>query len=310
MRLSASLALLVPFLHGAAFELPSPFPKEGTPFRLSLEEENDKFGMDNLDRYYTQGMRFTLQSGDHAYLTVTQEINTPSDTTNPSPPVTDLPYSGALHLAYGYGHVFDRSGRKDVLMSAELKVGVIGPSSGAETIQNKFHALIGTPEAAGWGQQIPDEFLINFDVELRRRFGDDRLDVIARSTAQLGSMRSGFIVGAQARWGRGLDGSWGHGTIRGNNAYLGPIDGRRGFRWDLFADVQAEVVVSNYATDGGFFLNSPSVVRRPVVGQFSIGAEMRHESFSFALFNAVRTYEFKTQAEAHYFGGFKAAASF
>ncbi|MFN5804703.1 MAG: lipid A deacylase LpxR family protein [Opitutia bacterium] len=304
---SALLSLAAPL---AGLQLESPLPKEGVPFRITLEEENDKFGADNVDRYYTQGLRLTLQSGDHAYLAIAQEINTPSDISNPNPPDTDMAYSGALYLAYGHGHVFERGGRKDVLVSVELKLGVIGPSSGAETIQNKFHDLIGQPAAAGWGRQTPDEPMINLDGELRRRFGDDHLDFIARSVLQLGSMRTGFAVGGQLRYGRGLGTSWGTGTIRGSNAYLGPLTVAEGFRWHLFADAQAEAVISNYATDGGHFEESPGVDRRPVVGQASVGAALAYGDFTLSVFSAVRTYEFETQTEAHHFGGFKAGMQF
>lgn len=290
--------------------LESPLPREGAPSRLTFEEENDKFGADNLDRYYTQGLRLTLQTGDHAYLSLGQEINTPSDTSNPNPPDTDMAYSGALYLAYGYGHVFSRGGRDDLLLSAELKAGLIGPAAGGETIQNKFHELIGQPVAAGWGTQTPNEPVINLDVELRRRFGDDRLDFIARSVAQLGTLRTGFIVGGQLRYGRGLGSSWGAGTIRSNNAYLGPLSAPAGLRWNVYADLQAEAVVLNYATDGGHFKESPGVVRRPVVGQASVGASLEYGDLSFSVFSALRTYEFETQTEAHHFGGFKAGLQF
>ncbi len=304
---SALLSLAAPL---AGLQLESPLPKEGVPFRITLEEENDKFGADNLDRYYTQGLRITIQSGDHAYLSLAQEINTPADTSNPNPPDTDMAYSGALYLAYGHGHVFERGGRKDVLVSVELKVGVIGPSSGAETIQNKFHDLIGQPVAAGWGTQTPDEPMINLDGELRRRFGDDHLDFIARSVLQLGTLRTGFAVGGQLRYGRGLGSTWGVGTIRGNNAYLGPLGANQGFRWHVFGDLQAEAVVRNYATDGGHFQESPGVDRTSVVGQASVGAALAYGDFTLSVFSAVRTYEFETQTEAHHFGGFRAGMQF
>lgn len=292
------------------FGLESPLPREDVPSRFTLEEENDKFGADNQDRYYTQGLRLTLQSGDHAYLALAQEINTPSDTANPNPPDTDLAYSGALYFAYGHGHVFSRDGRNDVLVSVELKAGIVGPAAGGETIQNKFHDLIGQPVAAGWGTQTPNEPVFNLDAELRRRFGDDRLDLIARSVAQLGSLRTGFLVGGQLRYGRGLGSSWGAGTIRGNNAYLGPLTLSEGLRWNVYADMQAEAVIRNYATDGGHFRESPGVSRRPLVGQAALGASMECGHFSLSVYAAMRTYEFETQTEAHHFGGFKVGVLF
>lgn len=310
MRHWKGILILIAFSPALCRGLESPFPRDGAPSRLTFEEENDKFGSENQDRYYTQGLRFTFQTGDHAYLALGQEINTPSDTSNPNPPDTDLAYSGALYLAYGHGHVFSRDGRNDVLASVELKVGVIGPSAGGETIQNKFHELIGQPEAAGWGTQTPNEPVVNLDGELRRRFGDDRLDFIARSVAQLGTLRTVFLVGGQFRYGRGLGSSWGVGTIRSNNAYLGVLTSSKQLRWNVYADLQAEAVIRNYATDGGHFKESPGVARRPVVGQASLGASVEYGDFSLSVFTAMRTYEFETQTEAHHFGGFKAGVQF
>jgi hypothetical protein len=152
--------------------------------------------------------------------------------------------------------------------------------------------------------------MINLDGELRRRFGDDHLDFIARTVIQLGTLRTGFAFGGQLRYGRGLGSSWGTGTIRGSNAYLGPLTVAEGFRWHLFADAQAEAVISNYATDGGHFEESPGVDRRPVVGQASVGAALAYGDFTLSVFSAVRTYEFETQTEAHHFGGFKAGMQF
>ena len=123
---------------------------------VSLTEENDKFAPKNKDRYYTQGLKLAFNRGDQSFFSVTQEINTPSDTSNPNPSLDDMPYSGALYFGWGYGKILDRGGRKDCFFSVEGKLGVIGPSAGGETIQNKFHDLIGTAPAAGWGTQIPD----------------------------------------------------------------------------------------------------------------------------------------------------------
>ena len=39
----------------------------------------------------------------------------------------------------------ERGGRRDSMFSVEAKIGVIGPSAGGETVQNKFHQLIKRP---------------------------------------------------------------------------------------------------------------------------------------------------------------------
>jgi lipid A 3-O-deacylase len=297
-----------------AAEVPADLaPRSG--WVVSLTEENDKFAPKNKDRYYTQGLKIALNRGDHTFFSLTQEINTPSDTSTPNPLPDDMPYSGALYLGWGYGGILDRGGRKDCMYSLEAKLGVIGPSAGGETIQNKFHALIGTPAAAGWGTQTPDEVLLNFDGEFRRRFdldptGQGRRDLIARGVIELGTVRTEVLVGAQLRWGLNLDKSWGHSYIRHSNGYdpveiLKDESGRANFSYWAFADAQVEVVVRNYATDGGNFTNSPGVIRSPVVLQCALGTTFQVHSWSATYFIAMRTKEFESQSDAHFFGGLK-----
>jgi hypothetical protein len=282
---------------------------------VSVTEENDKFAPKNKDRYYTQGLKVAVNRGDHTFFSVTQEINTPADTSTADPSLDDMPYSGALYFGWGYGGILERGGRRDCLFSLEAKLGVIGPSAGGETIQNKFHDLIGTPAAAGWGTQIPDELLINVDAEFRRRFdldasGRGYRDLIARGVLELGTMRTEVLVGAQLRWGLNLDRSWGHSYIRHSNGY-DPIDtlrskeARPDFAYWAFVDTQLEVVVRNYATDGTNFRESRGVTRSPIVLQCSVGTTFQVRSCSATYFIAIRTKEFETQADAHLFGGLK-----
>lgn len=288
-----------------------------SPWVVAVTEENDKFSPANKDRYYTQGLKVSVNRGDGVFFSVTQEINTPADTLNPpsvTPPYTDLPYSGALYLGWGYGRVLDRGGKRDSLFSLEAKLGVIGPSAGGETVQNKFHDLIGTAQAVGWGTQLPDELLLNFDGEFRRRFDldgpeRDSRDLIARAVLQLGTMRTEAIFGAQFRWGSDLGRSWGHSYIRHSNGYDPSTDlrgpGKEGLAWWGFADTQVEVVVRNYATDGTNFRDSRAVTRSPIILQGALGATLQFSACSLTYFCAARTKEFETQDGFHLFGGLK-----
>jgi hypothetical protein len=284
---------------------------------ISLWEENDKFAFKNKDRYYTQGLRISYQEDAHTFWSLTQEINTPSDTSNPNPPATDLPYSAALYLTYGYGKILDRGGKKDCLFIIEGDLGVIGPSALGETIQNRFHDLIGTPETAGWGTQVPDEMVLNVDIEFRRRFLFDQSslglrDLITRGALQLGTMRTEAIFGAQLRWGVGFEQNWGQTFIRQGSAYNPQFSdaGSGKFSSWLFADAQVEVVMRNYATDGTNFRESRSVTRNPVVGQLAIGATMCVHSVVLSYYLAMRSKEFETQLDPHYFGGFRGEVKF
>lgn len=286
---------------------------------VTICEENDKFGAKGTDRYYTQGLRISFQNDPNFYWALTQEINTPFNTDVAVPPDDDQPYSGVLYLTYGYGKVLERGGRNDYLFTMEGQVGVTGPASGAETIQSKFHQLIGSTVPEGWGTQIPSEPVFNLNAEFKRKInwdnsGRNMRDLIARGQFQLGTIRTELILGAQLRWGVNLEDSWGQGTIRHSSVY-NPIYNSEGvyprnFSSYFFTDAQLEFVFKNYATDGTTFRESAHVIRTPVVGQFLLGATASIYRTTITYYMAVRTKDFESQAQLHYFGGLKGEINF
>ncbi|GBL29734.1 hypothetical protein EMGBS10_08840 [Opitutia bacterium] len=315
MRTTLLILLLAASRPVRAVELRSPFPTGAEAGVFSLLEENDKFSSDNQDRYYTQGLRMVVNHENGFYAALTQEINTPADTVSANPPFDDQPYSAALYFSYGHGRVLERGGRRDVLFVWEFQLGVVGPAAGGPTIQNSVHRLIGVPAAAGWETQQPNELVANLNLDFRKRFelpgGRPGLrDLIVRAGAELGTIRTEFIVGGQVRWGRGLGRSWGNTTIRQSPAF-DPVERLRGELTDppvaawFFADAQVEVVVSNYATDGGNFRTSRGVPREPVVGQLAVGYSFQFHRFATTLYTSVRTHEFEAQRSLHGVGGIK-----
>jgi hypothetical protein len=91
------------------------------------------------------------------------------------------------------------------MASVEVKVGVIGPSALGREAQNEFHRVIGS-SALDWDRQMPDEPVVNFDAEVRRRVDLDgpensNWDLLVRARGSLGNLRSGLCLGAQLRFG-------------------------------------------------------------------------------------------------------------
>jgi lipid A 3-O-deacylase len=272
-------------------------------------EENDKFTSDNLDRYYTQGMRICwMDTETLRHFSVGQEIHTPGRPSSLPIPPGDMPFSGYLYGTVGRGWRLTES----AIASAELALGVIGPSALGEQAQNGFHRIVGSETYRGWDEQMRDEPVANARVEVRQRFDLDgpesgRWDLITRASAQLGTARAGLTLGAQLRWGV-LDDGWGHGFIRQATAWVDPLSpsdqGRTGWCW--FADASLEAQPREYATDGLYFRASPSVEGRPLVGQLGLGILTRIEGFTFSFAMAFRTKEFDTQdGSGHSFGSFR-----
>ncbi|MEY2751663.1 MAG: hypothetical protein RLZZ550_1634 [Verrucomicrobiota bacterium] len=315
MRFAFLFLLLAATCPVRAGELRSPFPTDGEAGVFSLLWENDRFSLDNQDRYYTQGLRLVVNHENGFYAALTQEINTPADTVSATPPLDDQPYSAALYFSYGHGRVFDRGGRRDLLFVWELQLGVVGPAAGGPTIQNSIHRLIGVPTTAGWQTQQPNELVANLNLDFRKRFAlpgarPGLRDLVVRAGAELGTIRTEFIFGGEVRWGLGLERSWGNTTLRQCTAF-DPVERLRSDLADplraawFFVDAQVEVVVGNYATDGSNFRASRGVTREPIVGQLALGYSFQFHRFATTLYTSLRTHEFETQRSLHGVGGLK-----
>lgn len=272
-------------------------------------EENDKFGVDNFDRYYTQGMRICwMDTESLGHFSIGQEIHTPNRPEVVPTPPGDLPFSGYLYATFGRGY---RLGERTIA-SAELALGVIGPSALGEEAQNGFHEIIGSQTYTGWEDQLRDEPVGNVRAEIRHRFDLDgpesrRWDLIARAAAQLGTARAGLTLGAQLRWGV-LDEGWGHGFIRQSTAWVDPLSasGKGAQGWCWFADASLEVQPREYSTEGLYFRDSYSVEGRPLVGQLGAGILTRLDGFTFSFAMAFRTKDFASQEDSgHSYGSFR-----
>lgn len=273
-----------------------------------VQEENDKFTNGNYDRYYTQGLRVSWIDEGLSHWSFGQEINTPANQLAQHPPLNDLPYSAFLYLAHGQGYLFPQH---QAMASVEVKVGVIGPLAIGRQIQNGFHHLIGATEYSGWDTQMPNEPAVSLEAEVRRRFYLDapevhHWDIVSHAGVELGNVRTGFIVGAQLRFGL-LDDSWGHAFMRQSTGWVDPVGtiAPRDSRWWLFAGFSVEVMPHVYMTDGTVFSNSRSVESRPVVLQSEMGISLRLGSGSLSFAYANRTREFETQGSKHAFGSLR-----
>ena len=319
MKAWRHILLLGLALSAQAVEFTNPFPTGDRPGLFAITEENDKFSPTNKDRYYTQGIKFSMNAGEHAYVALSQELNTPADTTVTNPLLTDLPYSTALYVTYGYGAILDRGGKRDCMWAVEVQAGLVGPDAGG-FVQNAVHRVLGMQQAVGWATQMPDEAILNFNAEFRRKFdldptGRGMRDLIVREVVELGTLRTEFVTGAQLRWGVNLKNSWGHTYIRDSSSYAPPqayedIATNRPFAYWAFIDSEILVVLRNYATDGTLFAESRSVARVPIVAQLAVGTSLQVYHLSVSYFAAVRTREFETQDGYHYFAGLEATYRF
>jgi lipid A 3-O-deacylase len=275
-------------------------PSAAQGFSISAADENDAFG-NKEDRYYTQGLRIAyaiapttksdgglfdwfadngvfLRHQEDRKLRRTygagQHIYTPENLLALSPNPNDRPYAGWLYASAGAITYTDKE-----LDSMELQVGVVGPSARAGEAQNWVHDQLKAARVLGWDHQLHDEAAINLNLERRWRPMADRkvnprFDLTPSFTAAVGTVETSIGGGATARFGHNFEGDFGPPRLRAGGSASELFDGR-GWGWYVFAGAHGRLVARDIFLDGNTWLSSPSIDKRPLVGEASAGVVFR-----------------------------------
>jgi hypothetical protein len=91
----------------------------------------------------------TADSKQAVSLSLRQFMVTPEDITVEDPQFDDIPYAGHLSLS---GTLW--SWNADTITGFGAHIGVIGPESGAESVQKWVHKATGSDKSQGWGNQL------------------------------------------------------------------------------------------------------------------------------------------------------------
>jgi hypothetical protein len=256
----------------------------------------ETYGERNLVSKMVRGASFLPSVGDEGFrsfvsFTLGHEIYTPEDIEAVPPPPDQQPYAGVIFVDTSvYGH----SSRK--MDSYTLKLGCVGPCSGAEQLQTKIHEWTGSPIPQGWDYQLGNEFIINLNYQHYRRIkrkverGKVQYDVNWRAGGGLGNYYIGANIGVEARLGYGLPDSYGVSGRRSNGAssFVNAIPPPRRVWWGYaFAGFQGFAVGRFLPMDGNTFKDSPSVERENFTGNLTTGfvVGFRRVVFSWTLNN-------------------------
>lgn len=321
-------------------------PKDHSTFTFYLE--NDVFT--GTDREYTNGVKLTWISRDltdyrndpripdwgHPVIDRLPFVNEPGLTRNVSLSVgqnmyapedlkrTDLipdqrPYAGITYLALGF-HSKD-SKRMDTL---EVDLGIVGPHSYAEEIQETWHRWIDSTEPRGWEHQLKDEPVLNLFYErkwraLRSEIGQGlAYDLIPHLGCSLGNAFTGANFGGQFRLGWNLPNDFGTFLIRPGSDTNAPMDEKdprffpafNRFGVHVFAGLDGRAVLRNILLDGNTFLDSHSVDKKPFVLNTMVGVGVLVHRFKISYAYVLQTKEYETQREEQAYGAITISYSF
>ncbi len=299
---------------------------------ISVVSENDKY-FAGTDRHYTNGFKLTwlgetdlnqsrefVQAAarfipwmDPAHVDWRYKVGfvlghntyTPVNTDTAALILGDRPYAGWL-----YGSMLLHAQLKNQLRLVELSVGIIGPSAQGEYFQNRWHDVIRVPHAEGWANQLHDEPGLQLSWERRYRTWQWSagagsplgIDLVLRHRVTLGNVATHLAGGAGVRVGWRMPADFGADLIRpggGNSANDGGPD-----RFAAYAYASGEVraVARDLFLDGNTWRASPTVPKRPVVADFSLGFVLHWPRFQLAYTQNYRTKDFYGQLHRDVFG--------
>lgn len=285
---------------------------------VTLQVEND--AVSGTDKYYSSGLRlgYTAPTGSvprflerfgqwilgdgqqRLAIDLQQSIFTPAHTQVDNPDPRDRPYAGLL---IANGSLIQDTDRSRTILG--LGLGVVGPGSGAEEVQNGFHNLIGDTPNRGWKYQLDNEAIVQVSADRIWRVGLARfygleLDALPSIGVAAGTWRDYAQLGAEIRLGQGLNSDFGAPRIRpglsGGDAYVRT----RPFVWYLYAGGDGQAVAYDTTLNGDYARSSRRVTPENLIGEFQAGLTLMAFGARLSAFHVIQTKTFTHQTENNF----------
>lgn len=275
------------------------------------------------DRFYVNGLRLgwtsptgqvpdfladlghTLWGGGQQRIAfdLAQQIYTPAGTAANVPSPFDRPFAGVL--LGNFSLISDTADTRSVLT---LSVGLVGPDSGGEELQNSFHDLIGQNHTNGWGSQIQNTPIGEILHERTWRLPMGTVagletDALPSLSIGLGDLRDYVQTGVTFRFGQGLDSDFGVPRLRpglsGGDAFV-PT---RPFAWYVFAGADGQAVAYDLLLQSYPFRSGAHVSTVWDVGELQGGFAVMAYGMRLTFAYVAQTQEFHGQTGGlHQFG--------
>jgi len=287
---------------------------------VTIRHDNDFLNLfgGGTDEYYTAGM--VLKYGfnnsspknifrkiqplpfntETSFITigVTQWMYTPGDLQTRTHEQKDYPYSGSLYLEISRAIIFhDRN-----LMQSSLWLGIMGPMELAEQTQLFVHRVLDFEKPEGWGGQLPNYPIINYNLYYERSLlpGEHFVKVNAVAVAQIGSFQNTLSGGLSFTFTKKINNSF-------PDRYYITTPDEKFNQLKFFIQIKPTLrfVATNAILEGGLFqnknyyhINSPELNRLIFSGELNFGIHIRR--FSLGYKQILETREFKTVHEHMY----------
>lgn len=274
-------------------------------------------------------------------VTLGQAMYTPADRDRTTIDPTDRPYAGWTYLGLGYNVRFDpdpdlksRTTSTAVLNTLEIDIGIVGPHSYAENVQNTIHRMRAIKRFQGWANQLQDELglqvvweqkfrprILTTETEIDAGTGL-ALEAIPHYGVSVGNVASYLNVGGEVRFGWRLPDDFGTSSIRPGGDNAAPRTARQmecvycQHSFHLFASFDGRAVANNIFLDGNTFRRSYAVKKKLLVGDIAYGWAYTWPKYQslpsgkLAYAHYVQSREFEGEARNHGFGSVSVSLDF
>lgn len=243
-----------------------------------------------------------IGNADTVAFRLVHQIYTPDNIQQRALVEDDRPYAGLVYAGLSlYEDVPMGNWRQAT--DLHLDVGLVGPSSLADSIQREVHRVTESDRPNGWRNQLGDEALVN--VAMRRQWWHTT-PLAGKQFAHgpsvggaLGNLYTYASAGYSVRWG---DEASGIPTLTPNPGSRQHMTSSDGWQWYVFANVEGYYMAQNLTLDGNTFRDSHSVDRKEWVGDVSAGVALAWEDWQVTYAAVQRSREFDGQEKHDKFG--------
>ena len=288
---------------------------------ILLDVENDL--LFQSDQYYTAGValaytfedlkktpaQFILRSKDAENYTfsgfgIEHRMFTPFSITDPYAIENDRPYS-AYFLLTNYSVLINP--KRNLKISNELGIGLIGPAAGGEAIQTTVHEIIGSDLPIGWENQIANAFLIDYQFRIEKGFFTPWIaeHIIPFGMARIGTLKDEVNLGLMIKFGN-------KNKVLSSSFDLS--ENRDKFIWEFIFEARLQGVFYDATLQGGVFNGSEIVslqIQDTFMRQYHIrtGINLYYKSFFLRYMVQLNSADF-TAGIVHRYGGVNIGFSF
>lgn len=290
--------------------------------------------IDDTDEFYTNGAKIELSFDPHLAPALRERLAPAGDWVNPrfgvglgiaqrmytprdlqrTPFAREHPYAGYLYLSFAFQRADDR--RHDHF---GLDVGVIGPSSGAGSIQKWIHNTF--PDEIfplGWETQLDDEPTINFNYTRtwkapKAKLGDSlEFELLPRAGFDLGTVSVAAKTEMTARIGLNLPKDFGPAALLDFKDHTVSHTDAHDKDWSvyLYGSMGVDLVLHDVFLDGNVFQDSRSAQREALVHEFSFGLVARYKALYLGWSQHFQSERFELQGSTHAYGSIVFGCSF